>query len=304
MFMRRIFTLIAMFCTTIAMAQQDPQFSQYMFTKLSFNPAVAGSKDAICLGALYRNQWVDFEGAPKTGVFNVDAPIGQTFAIGATVLFDEIGFDRTIDAKLALAARPRIGAGRLGIGVSLGFLQKSLDGVWKYNDANDPLVPLGSESASVVPDIGAGLYYYTNKFYLGVSATHLTGDELEYDNIVTTLSRHYYGTMGYTFELSPTWDLRPSVLVKSDEVETQIDVNATAIYNNRFWGGVSYRLDDAIVGMIGFNITSDLRFGYSYDFTTSDLNNHSNGTHEVTLGYCFKITRTPTYYMNRNVRFL
>jgi type IX secretion system PorP/SprF family membrane protein len=304
MLMRKIFTLIALFCTTFAFAQQDPQFSQYMFNKLSFNPAVAGSKDAICLGALYRNQWVDFDGAPKTGVFNVDAPIGQIFALGASILVDEIGFDKTLDAKLALAARPRIGAGRLGIGVSLGFLQKSIDGDWRFNEANDPMIPLQKESASVVPDVGAGLYYYTNKFYLGVSATHLTGAELEYDNINTTLTRHYYGTVGYSFELSPSWDLRPSVLVKSDEVEMQVDINATAVYNNRFWGGVSYRLEDAIVGMVGFNITNDLRFGYSYDFTTSEISNFSSGTHEVTLGYCFTIKRTPTYYMNRNVRFL
>ncbi|MGI8893338.1 MAG: PorP/SprF family type IX secretion system membrane protein, partial [Bacteroidia bacterium] len=268
------------------------------------NPAVAGSKDAICLGALYRNQWVDFDGAPKTGVFNVDAPIGQIFAVGASILFDEIGFDQTLDAKLAIAARPRIGAGRLGIGASIGFMQRTLGADYRFNDEGDQSIPIEKESSSLIPDIGAGLYYYTNKFYLGVSATHLTGAEMEFDRFVTTLTRHYYGTAGYTFDLSPTWGLRPSVLVKSDEVEMQVDINATAIYNNRFWGGVSYRLDDAIIGMIGFNLTSDLRFGYSYDFTTSEIGNYSSGTHEVTLGYCFNIKRTPTYYMNRNVRFL
>ena len=303
MFMRRLFTLLAIFCSTYALAQQDPQFSQYMFTKLSYNPAVAGSNDAICLGALYRNQWVDFDGAPKTGVFNVDAPLGQTFGIGATVLFDEIGFDKTLDAKLALSARPRLGAGRLGIGVSLGFVQKTNDGDYEYNDDNDPNIPIGSESASVFPDLGAGLYYYTNKLFIGVSSTHLTEADIEYDNITSTMARHYYGLLGYTFDLSPSWGLKPSVLAKYDESETQVDINAMFVYNNKFWGGVSYRLDDAIVGMVGFNI-NDLRFGYSYDFTTSEIKNFSSGTHEVTLGYCFTIKRTPTYYMNRNVRFL
>ena len=301
--MRRLFAVLAIFSITFAVAQQDPQYSQYMFNKLAFNPAVAGSNDAICLGLLYRSQWVDFEGAPTTGVFNVDAPIGQTFAIGASVMFDEIGFDQTLEAKLALAARPRIGSGRLGIGVSLGFMQKTLDGDWRFNDPNDPLIPLNSESASVFPDIGAGLYYYTNKLFIGASASHLSEAEIEYDNITSTTARHYFGLIGYTFDLSPSWGLAPSVLVKSDEAETQVDINARAIYNNRFWGGVSYRLEDAIVAMIGFNI-SDFRLGYSYDFTTSEINDYSNGTHEITLGYCFNIKRTPTYYMNRNVRFL
>lgn len=301
--MRRLFTIVAIFFTTLAVAQQDPQYSQFMFNKLAYNPASAGSNDAICLGLLYRSQWVDFEGAPKTGVFNIDAPIGQIFAIGASLMFDEIGFDKTLDAKLTVAARPRLGSGRLGIGASIGFMQKSIDGDWIYNDPGDAVIPEGKESASVVPDIGAGLYYYTNKFFIGASATHLTEAELEYDLFKTTTARHYYGLIGYTFELSPSWGLAPSVLVKSDEAETQVDINARAIYNNRFWGGVSYRLDDAIVAMIGFNI-SDFRFGYSYDFTTSEINDYSNGTHEITLGYCFNIKRTPTYYMNRNVRFL
>ncbi len=303
--MNKVFTLLSILLfATSGYSQQDPQFSQNMFNKLAVNAGSAGSSDAICFGGLYRNQWVSFEGSPETFVFNFDAPVFKNFGVGISILSDKIGFDKTLGAKLALAARPKLGNGRLGIGLDIGFIQKELDGKFLFNDAGDPLIPAAGIDAKVLPDIGAGLYYYTDKLYIGASALHLTEPEVDYDPIKTTMVRHFYGTVGYTFELTPSLNLKPSVFAKTDQTETQIDINASLVYNNKFWGGVSYRLDDAIVPMIGFNLAKDLKLGYAYDITTSELKSFSDGTHEIMVSYCFNVKRTPSFYMNRNVRFL
>ncbi len=305
MWTRKISTLVCIITLGFAAnAQQDPQFSQNMFLKLPVNPAFAGSNDAICATVAYRNQWVNFDGAPKTGLFTLDAPIRAiNSGIGLTLVTDKIGFDETFGVKLAYAYRAKLGSGNLGIGVEGGIQQKSLSGNFIYNDPNDPNIPLGGVSATV-PDFGAGIYFNTEKFYIGASSSHLTEGDIDYGQIKTSLARHYYGMIGYTFDLTPSLALKPSVFVKSDEASTQIDANMLLAYNNRFWGGVSYRLEDAIVAMVGMNITNDLKLGYSYDITTSSLNGFSNGTHEILLGYCFNVKSTKSFYMNRNVRFL
>ena len=285
--------------------QQDPQFSQNMFNKLYTNPAVAGSSEGICGTLLYRNQWTGFDGAPKTGLFSVDAPVNFLHGgLGLTVLAaDELGFENTFMAKLAYAFRFNIGQGNLAIGADFAYMQKSIDGDFKYNDPGDPIIPTSSVSGSVIPDIGAGIYYNSDKLYIGASTSHLLESEVDYGDFTTELARHYYFTAGYRIEFSPSLSLTPSVFVKNTADQTQADINANLHINNRFWIGASYRLEDAIVILAGLNITPNLRLGYSYDMTTSDLKDYSSGTHEIMLGYCYKIKKKITP-INRNVRFL
>jgi type IX secretion system PorP/SprF family membrane protein len=285
--------------------QQDPQFSQNMYNKLYVNPAFAGASGGLCGTLLYRNQWTGFEGAPQTGLISVDAAVNPLHGgLGLTVMAaDELGFENTLMAKLAYAFRFNLGSGEMAIGVDAGFMQKSLDGDFVFNDPGDNVIPEGSVSGSLIPDLGAGLYYSSDKLYIGASMSHITEGEIEYDNFTSELARHYYGMIGYRIDFTPSLSLTPSVFVKNVASETQVDANANLMINERIWVGGSYRIDDAIVVLAGINITPNLRLGYSYDITTSDLKDSSDGTHEIMLGYCyyFKPKVTPIL---RNVRFL
>ncbi len=286
-------------------AQQDPQFSQNMFNKLYTNPAYAGSNDGICGTLIYRDQWSGFEGSPTTGLFSIDAPVNFLHGgLGLTIMAtDELGFENTFGVKLAYAFRFNVGSGNLAIGVDAGLLQKSIDGDFKFNDPNDPIIPTSSVSGSVLPDLGAGIYYNSDKLYVGASMSHLLESEVDYGDFTTTMARHIYATAGYRFEFSPSLSLTPSFHLKNVADQTQLDINANLHINNRFWIGGSYRLEDAIVLMAGLNITPNLRLGYSYDMTTSDLKDYSNGSHEIMLGYCYKIKKKITPII-RNVRFM
>ena len=293
-------------CGYHASAQQDPQFSQNMFAKLPVNPGVAGANDAICGTLLYRNQWTGFGGEPKTMLFTADMPLDiLRGGVGLSVYAaDQLGAEKNFSARAAYAYQANLGSGRIGLGLNLGYHQKSLNGSkFIYNDDNDNSIPLGSVSGGAF-DLGLGAYYQTEKLYAGISTQHLTKGNIKYDNISTTLERHYYLMGGYSLDLTSSLILKPSILVKTDGVSVQADINANVLINNRFWAGASYRLQDAIVLMAGLEIIPNLKLGYSYDITTSDIKTYSSGTHEIMLGYCFKKAKNVKRQFHRNVRFL
>lgn len=289
-----------------AAAQQDPQLSQNMFAKLSVNPGFAGANDAICATLLYRNQWTGFGGEPKTMLFTADMPIDAIHGgVGLTIFAaDQLGAEKNLNARASYAYQADLGSGRIGIGVDLGYHQKSLDGSkFVFNDDGDINIPVNSASGGAF-DMGVGVYYHTEKLYAGISTQHITEGDIKYDNISTTLERHYYLMAGYNLDLTSSLTLKPSVLVKTDAVSTQADFNANLLINSRFWVGASYRLQDAIVLMAGMEIVPNLKLGYSYDITTSDIKTYSSGTHEIMLGYCFKKAKIVKRQFHRNVRFL
>ena len=223
--MRKTFT-IAFFCLSFLVlkvsAQQDPQFSQNMFTKLCVNPGFAGSNDAICGTLLYRNQWTGFGGEPKTMLLTADMPVEMLHGgVGLTVYAaDGLGVEKNLNARLAYAYRADLGSGRIGIGVDFGMHQKSLNGSkFVYNDANDNNIPTGNVSGSTF-DLGFGAYYNTDKLYVGLSSAHLTEGEINYDNITSSLARHYYLMAGYSLDLTSSLTLKPMVQLKSDAVST------------------------------------------------------------------------------------
>ena len=306
--MKRILPIIALSILSVsAFAQQDPQFSQNMFNKLYVNPAFAGSSEAICLHALYRAQWVNFDGAPKTFVFGADAPLLNNKAgIGLSVSSDKIGFENTLMGKLAGAYHFGLGgSAKLGVGLDFDFLQHSIDGTFIPPDGNtviDPAIPTKSVSGTAF-DMGGGLYFHSEKLYIGVSATHLLESKVDLDKFKKEFKRHFYGMIGYSFDLSPSLALKPSIFVKNVTDNTTADFNLNLHINNRFWIGASYRTEDAFVALLGLNITEKLRLGYSYDFTTSNIKKYSDGSHEIMLGYCFTTKKKMTPII-RNVRFL
>jgi len=315
-----LFLVISLFSTTLLWGQQDPQFSQFMYDRLSVNPGFAGSNDAICATVIGRQQWSGLSGEPSTGLLNISGPISSIKSgIGATVYLDEIGPISTTVARLSYAYHLKIsGSTKLGLGVGLGLINSNINSQWvAYDFGDDGLIGLGTgagdpsisqqnQSASTF-DASFGAYLYNPKYYVGISAVHLTEGDLSELNV--QVARHLYFMAGYDFDISPTLTLTPQTLVKTDLASTQVDVNATATYNNTFWLGVSYRLEDAIAPMAGYNYQfpdgkSNLRIGYSYDLTTSELNNYSSGSHEIMLGYCYKLQKPLPKRVYKNPRFL
>ncbi|MGV9013591.1 MAG: type IX secretion system membrane protein PorP/SprF [Flavobacteriales bacterium] len=311
--MRRIITAVV--CAALvgsSYGQQDPQFSQYMFDRLSVNPAVAGSAGNICATALLRQQWTGFDGAPKTGLINLQGPLAKiNSGIGLSVYFDKLGQESSTIARLHYAYHFKVGSqSTLSAGVYLGMTSRGLEGKWIAIDpvANDNSISAGSSSATGI-DAGAGIYYKSPNLWLGVSSTQLPETDLKDVNIQNV--RHYYVQAGYNWALggNKKYTLQPGLLLKSDATSTQIDIGALFLYDETVWVGASYRTEDAIAPMIGYQYKfpkgdSMLRIGYSYDVTTSDLKNYSSGSHEIMLNYCFMIVKPVVNEIYHHPRFL
>jgi type IX secretion system PorP/SprF family membrane protein len=295
-------------------SQQDPLSSQYMFNTLTFNPGVAGVSGMICATALNRQQWAGFTGAPSTTIFNVSAPVKPfkiNSGVGLLVESDNIGFERNINIAASYSYHLELGKGLLGIGLNAGMVNQTLNPTWVIPTGDshtppsgDPLIPENKESA-VAFDAGLGLYYKADKYYASLSVTHLNQPKLKFSKGTPYISRNYYLTAGYTFQLpDPSLELLPSFLAFSDGKAAQIDLTTLVRYNKKVWGGVSYRYGDAIVGIIGLELFNGIRFGYSYDFTISDMGKNSNGSHEFMVNYCFDLGLGKSPMKYKSVRFL
>jgi type IX secretion system PorP/SprF family membrane protein len=305
--MKKIYiAVLVSFLALGAKAQQDPQFSHNMFNRLPVNPGVAGSGGSLCITSLGRHQWSGFSGQPNTGLISADMPVPLLYGgVGATFYYDNLGNEKTFAGKLAYAFRLPLGAGHLGIGADAGVMNKAVSGTWKAPDGtngqNDQSIP--QTFSATAPDFSFGMYYNTDRMYLGVSSTHLSASQIKDGSVKYMMARHYYVMAGYAYDAGTLLQIKPSILAKTDAASTQLDINLLADYNNQFWGGVSYRLQDAIVALVGVKFGS-FRVGYSYDVTTSKIRGYSSGSHEIMLGYCFKpMDKKPTQ-KHHSVRFL
>ena len=284
-------------------AQQDPQFSQNMFNKLANNPGFAGSRQAICATMLHRSQWMGFEDAPTTLNLSVDAGIPLLHGgVGLNIVKDDIAGYSNLGLQASYAYRADLGNGQVGLGISLGMFQSGLNGGFlSAADPSDPVIPSGDIKGSAL-DLGAGLYYNTQDVYIGFSTAHVTEPDIEKtDGSIIDLNRHYFLIAGYYHELNPLLSLNPSIYLKSDGTTSQLDINTNLIYNNKIWGGVSYRLDEGLVLLAGMNINEDLKFGLAYDVVMSKIGNNSL---EFMLGYNFKVKYDKAIKRYQNPRFL
>jgi type IX secretion system PorP/SprF family membrane protein len=305
-----ITTLFLAACGSAAFAQQDAQFSQNMFNKLAVNPGYAGSNGTLCGTLLGRNQWMGFDGAPKTYLISVESPVKMLHGgVGGTIISDQLGFDKTLNVKLDYAYRMPLGPGNVGLGIEAGIIHKSIGGAWKAPDGSDGLTDaaIPKNESALTPDFAVGAYYSMSQMYVGISADHLTAAQIK--SVDFKLARHYYVQAGYNYAMSADMELRPSIFVKSDAASTQLDINCNVLFKNTLWAGASYRLKDAIVPMVGFQKTmtsgSSFRVGYAYDLTTSSLRKYvSPGTHELMLSYCLKVPDKPKINKRKTVRFL
>lgn len=316
--MRKYLAVVLLLAALGANAQQEAQYTQYMFNQMAFNPAYAGAKDAICFTGLARQQWMGFEDAegndvaPKTYLVSLDAPVKFLHGgLGATIYQDQLGFEKNVGVKLGYAYRFFVGDGNLAVGAEVGFLNKSLDfsKLIPVQD-DDPILASKSEESTFYTDFGFGLYYQVpDKFYAGISSSQVSENKQKLGDANPQLKRHYYVTAGYTYPLpsNPSFEILPSFLIKSDGSSAQYDITGLLRYNNKFWGGVSYRVQDAVGVILGMNF-KNFNIGYSYDVTTSALGGlgsvGSTGSHEIHVGYCFKIEIERIRKSYKNVRFL
>ncbi len=306
-----------LFAGFVATAQQDAQFTQNMFNKLSVNPGSAGHNGGICATFLTRSQWMGFDGRPQTHLFSADARFNK-HGVGLSIFQDELGIESSFVGKLSYAYHLRLGVGELGIGLDVGVINKSFGSnfVAIDNPVNDPSIPNANTSALTF-DAGLGLYYsIKDKMYVGISTIHIPQSELKdvangsgVGALNYAQSRHYYIMAGYDWDVSggsKKWIVKPSILAKTDAASTQLDVNALVLYNNLVWGGVSYRVQDAVAILAGVHIPKfpGLKLGVSYDVTTSALGDHSSGSLEFMIKYCTNIVKPPKREVYHSVRFL
>jgi len=309
--MKKIAILFFVVLSGLLKAQQDPQFSLNMFNIYSVNPAFSGSYDQFNALAIQRSQWVGFDGAPVTQHLSVESPVYFLHGgVGLSLLNDKIGQEYTRQISLSYAYQTKISRhSELGLGLNFGFVDLGVDGDWiapdGTNGSNDNSIPKMA-SNDVIPDLGFGLYYRKKALYVGYSITHLNQAKAVYDDAGKDfkLRRHHYLILGWEYDVRSDLVLHPSLYVKTDQVSTQMDFNLNAKYGDHLWGGMTYRLDDALVLIAGYNINENLKFGYAYDITTSDLKSESSGSHEILLRYSFKMRppgKLPTHY--RNIRY-
>jgi len=333
--MKKITTLllaVMLVSTVLVKAQQDPQFTQFMYCKQAYNPAMVGTDGSICFNALYRQQWVSFPGAPKTGLFGFNMPLDVLGGMGVGFYFanDQLGFMASNSARLQGSKHFVIGekGGILAAGLDLGIFQQRINGTFiAPQTLNDPAIPSnpGSFPATgapalnkLVPDFGAGLYFtIPNKVYVGISTSHIAAQDLKGatapSGTVSTgykltfdVARHYYIIGGYHFSFSGGDHIvTPNIKIKTDAATTQVDFNLTYMLQHQFWIGATYRLQDAIAPMLGVQdvLVKGLKIGYSYDVTLSKIKGYSSGTHEIMLGYCLKPKPPAKQQSHWNVRY-
>jgi type IX secretion system PorP/SprF family membrane protein len=288
-------------------AQQDIMVSQYMFNGLLLNPAYAGSHPYLSATVLHRNQWVGLEGAPKTSIFAIDGPINnEKMGLGLIVSNDHIGVTDQTDIYGNYSYHLPLGDGKLAFGLKGGVSRYTYKVdqlvIWDNNDQ----VFVGNRSTAWLPKFGAGIYYYTPKWYAGISVPSLIAHDPNNNfgsdvNNSGFVRRHYYAVSGYVFNINERFKLKPSVLLKYvKSAPLEADLNLHVMYRDQLWFGASYRTNDAISLMIEYQTNTRFRIGYAYDFTTSKVRTYSAGTHEIMLGYDFgrdmiKV-KTPRYF--------
>ena len=315
--MRRILKIsfILLLGVQLITAQQDPNYSQSMFNMAAYNPGYAGSNDMVCLTGIARQQWTGIDRAPQTSFFNVNMPVkpfGISSGIGLSIMNDVYGFNNDLGLNATYAYRMSAGDGKLGIGASFGVFNPGIDGAdfQVYDEGTVEPAPSGVFPTTENPfifDMGFGLFYRLDNMYMGISTTHLIESPISYKeaSIKPYIKRHYYITSGYNLQLgNPLFELIPSFLVQSDGKVSQLALNTNILYNKKIWGGVSYRVGDALIGMLGFELFNGLRLGYAYDFEMNALKSQAGGTHELFVGYCFslKVDKEPQQY--KSIRFL
>lgn len=275
-------------------AQQESLLSQYMFNGLVLNPAYAGSKDYASITAMFRKQWTGFQGAPVTESVSIHGPLkNKKVGLGLMIANDHIGVTNQTDVYGSYAYHIPLRKGKLALGLQFGlsYIKSNFSDLTVW-EGNDQVFELNTQT-NLLPNFGAGAYYYSDKFYAGISVPHL----MNYDPDRTLgveikdafrQTRHYFLASGFVLDAGKDLKIKPSVLLKYVfGAPVQYDINLNFLLNDILWVGATYRSKDAMVILIEYQVNRKLRFGYSYDLTLSRLKNYQSGSHEIMVGYDF-----------------
>jgi type IX secretion system PorP/SprF family membrane protein len=317
------------FAVLISEAQQDYQLNHYMFNQMGINPGYAGSQDKVYASVIYRNQWLNLVGAPEIASANINTPFnlfGKKHGVGLSVFSDTYGFYNDISISLSYAYRISLGDGTLGIGLAGGFKNSTLNPGLYSGEGIEGWIPSGSdfpggrypsdpnlpqqESPDFGFDLDAGVFYQAEELYLGLSTTHLLGTTYEYGeeteagSVEYSAQRHVYITTGYNFQLpNPSFEIKPSIFVKTDLASTQIDLTTLVMYNKRIWGGLTIRDGEAAV-LAGLQLSNNINFGLSYDYSISKLAGQHSGSVEALINYSFDLKREKVPQKYKSIRYL
>jgi type IX secretion system PorP/SprF family membrane protein len=320
-----ILCMVCLLVVAGAGAQQRPHYTQYVLNQYIINPAITGIENYTDVKFSHRHQWVGFEDAPVTTYFTIHKALGKNdyrttatsfemegenprgkgywseyepadphHGIGLQVINDQTGPINNFSAyatyayHIGISPRTNLAAG-FGAGISkIGLNASKLD---FYNTTVDPAVYQSGIINKIRPDLSAGLYLYSSDYFLGISAQQIIPQKIDYSNNAITsdqnkLIPHLFATAGYRFLAGENFNVTPSVMVKHiNHLPTQVDFNTKVQYRDIAWIGGGYRLKDGFTGLVGLNISNRINLSYSYDYTTSGLNNYSKGTHEVLIGF-------------------
>ena len=279
-------------------AQQDAQYTQYMYNTLSINPAYAGSRGGLSILGLHRSQWVGLDGAPRTQTFSIHSPIGDSerVGLGLNIVNDEIFItnETYVDGSFSYTI-PTSAEGKLSFGLKAGIHLLDVN----YNEASqfqggDPLTSNNIDNR-FSPQVGVGLWYSTDKFYAGVSAPnlletdHFDGSQNSNNPNATFLAReriNYYLTTGYVFDITPDFKFKPAGLAKwVAGAPLQVDITANALLYDKLTLGLAYRWSAALSALAGFQISDSLMIGLAYDRETTELQQYNDGSYEVFLRF-------------------
>lgn len=285
----KIIVIISLFVGLQSFAQQDPQYTQYMYNTINVNPAYAGSRGVTSIFGLYRTQWMGLDGAPETATVSVNAPVGKNVGLGLSVVNDRIGpmdntsfavdFSYTLKTSenwnLALGIKGK--ANLLNVDYNKLHIRVPTDFMFQNNIQN-----------KFSPNVGAGVYMYSDKSYIGLSVpSFIETENYEHNELAVVKERlHFYLIGGHVFNLSYDWQFKPAAMVKTvSGSPLQVDVSANFLYNQVFTFGAAYRWDASVSALLGFQISKSVFVGYGYDMETTKLQDYNSGSHEIFLRF-------------------
>lgn len=306
--MKKIYisALLALLGICESSAQQDPHYTQYMYNQSVINPAYAGSREGLSLGLLHREQWSGLEGAPKTTTFFGNGRVGKKVGLGLSVISDKIGpvSENNVYADFSYTLKLQPGH-NLALGLKAGMTMQQSDFFSEINgfvpDANDPA--FAENTSQSFFNVGAGAFYYTDKYYIGFSVpnflqnTYIEKNNRKFGSDVM----HMFLTGGYVFDLNDDWKFKPSAMLKmAAGAPLSADVSANALYAKKLEFGLTYRLEDSFGAMINYAVLPNLRIGYAYDQVTSDLRTAATSSHEIILLFDIyfkkRVSSSPRYF--------
>ena len=298
-----LIVVLFMLCLN-AKAQFDPMFTQYMNNEMFINPAYTGTRGSLSANLLYRDQWAGIPGSPKTQTFSIHSPLGRKCGLGVSIMNETIGITNQIRINGSYSFRIRTGDySNLSFGVQGGMINHREDRneLILINENDHVFDPIPQVT---VPNSGFGMYYYTDRFYVGFSIPRLLKNHITPSGVENTASMkdwHMYLTAAAVYDVSDNFKLKPSAMVKQVYgAPVQGELSVQGLVSDFWWIGAAYRSGDALSAITGFQLSPQLRVFYSYDYATTNLGNYTSGSHEVTIGYDFSFKKnkivSPRYF--------